>query len=106
MHRMTTASLLLLAACAAAPRVSTEGERRIATQTLDLVGIAVASMQATGQMLTPEQFALAQSQLAELRLAIAESETTPIEWTSIAARVAALAIQWLPSRVVEAKSAK
>lgn len=99
MRKYPILSLLLFAivtaGCSVVPRTTTPEERAVATTTLATVEAVVVALRTTGHI-TVEQAALAQQQIAQLRIEVADSAETPLAWPDIYARVLTLAIAWLP----------
>lgn len=95
---MRTVLVLLLcfflSSCGVAPRVSTKTERDTANAILTLVETASTVANVTGKV-TPEQWSKAQYDIAQLRMTIANSETTPVGWADVLNQVVSLAVLWI-----------
>ncbi len=84
---------VLLAACSGAPRTTTPDERATMLATLTTVETALGVLHATGKIPTSD-YSLALGQVADLRAAVAASETTPVTAADLLARITALAAAW------------
>lgn len=96
---MRLKNLLLLGCLVACStvRTSTPEERQIASATLLTVETTVLSLHASGKI-AAKPFNRVMSQIHALRIAIAQSETTPAGWLEIYQQVLNLSLQWIPSR--------
>ena len=92
-HLPSALALALLAACAGGPRVTTPEERNTLFATLTTIETALGVLHATGKITTSD-YQLANAQVADLRAAVAASETTPVSAADLLARVTALAAAW------------
>lgn len=95
---LLSAFFLLFTACSSvgATRVTTERERAVATQAIGVVELAVAAGVAAGKI-TPEQHAIAATQITQLRELVAQSATTPTTFGDILTQVASLSLAWIPA---------
>lgn len=96
MNKLASVLLLFLLACCSsvgAMRVTTERERAVATQAIGVVDLAVSAGVAAGKI-TPEQNALARTQIEQLRALVAQSETTPITFADILTQIASASLAW------------
>ena len=87
------AALLLFTACAGLPRVTTPEERATLLTTLTTIETGLAVMHSTGKLPT-EHYGVALGQVADLRAAVAASETSPVSVADIVNRATALAAAW------------
>lgn len=92
-HALTLAAALALAACASAPRTTTAQERADLLALLSTVETALGVMHGTGKIPTVD-YQLATTQVADLRAAVATSETTPVSTVDLLNRVLGLAAAW------------
>lgn len=98
MRNHSQASILaaiLLASCSASPRVSTPTERQTALAALTVVDVGLAAALAAGKI-TPAMHVQATGQVNELRVYVMNSEHEPVQWADMFARIAALALAWVP----------
>lgn len=91
-HAALLASAFLVA-CAASPRTTTADERATLLATLTTIETALGVMQATGK-LPAGDYALAVGQVADLRAAVAASETQAVSAADLLARITAMAAAW------------
>lgn len=91
-HALALAAALL-AACSGSPRTTTPDERATLLATLTTIETALGVMQATGK-LPAGDYALAIGQVADLRAAVAASETQAVTAADLMARITALAAAW------------
>lgn len=93
------ALFLILTACSSsssslrAPRLTTEGERAEASETLRLIETGAVAAHVAGK-LKPGDLNLIIRQLGELEQVVQRSETEPVSWRSIARQIAVLAAAW------------
>lgn len=96
-YATTVALCAVLASCASAPRVSTEGER--ATANLWLTNIETAlTVALAAQKIAPTEFQTAIGQVAELRQLVAESATQPMTWSDVLQRIVNVGVAWAIAR--------
>lgn len=88
---------LLLSACTTPPRPSTEQERLVAHEAINVVEVAVAALHAAGK-LNDDRFKLAGEQIAATRRFVDDSATTPITPSALLARVTSLSLAWIPAK--------
>lgn len=87
------APLLALAACAGLPRTTTPAERAEVGSMLATIETALGVLKATGKI-PADHYAQAMQQVADLRAAVAASETTPVTYSDLFNRALGLAAAW------------
>ena len=87
------ATLLALAACAGLPRTTTPAERAEVGSMLATIETALGVLKATGKI-PAEHYAQGMQQVADLRAAVAASETTPVTYSDLFNRALGLAAAW------------
>ena len=87
------APLLALAACAGLPRTTTVAERAEVCSMLATIETALGVLKATGKI-PAEHYAQGMQQVADLRAAVAASETTPVTYSDLFNRALGLAAAW------------
>ena len=87
------ATLLALAACAGLPRTTTVAERAEVGSMLATIETALGVLKATGKI-PAEHYAQGMQQVADLRAAVAASETTPVTYSDLFNRALGLAAAW------------
>ena len=87
------APLLALAACAGLPRTTTPAERADLGSKLATIETALGVLKSTGKI-PAEHYAQAMQQVADLRAAVAASETTPVTVADLFNRAVGLAAAW------------
>lgn len=87
------APLLALAACAGLPRTTTVAERAEVGSMLATIETALGVLKATGKI-PAEHYAQGMQQVADLRAAVAASETTPVTYSDLFNRALGLAAAW------------
>lgn len=87
------AALLALAACAGLPRPTTPAERADLGSMLATIETALGVLKATGKI-PADHYAQGMQQVADLRAAIAASETSPVTYSDLLNRALAIAAQW------------
>ena len=86
-------ALLALAACAGLPRTTTTAERADLGSKLATIETALGVLKSTGKI-PAEHYAQAMQQVADLRAAVAASETTPVTVADLFNRAVGLAAAW------------
>jgi len=86
-------AVLALAACAGAPRTTTAQERADLLALLSTIETGLGVAHGTGKI-PSDHYALALGQVADLRAAVAASETTPVSAAELLNRVLGLAAAW------------
>lgn len=94
MRALAVLPLLLLAACPTVPRVSTIGERATVEAILVNIETALVVLRAVDE-LSAADLKLALEQVADLREAVALSETQPVSWAVLTQRATNIALQWM-----------
>ena len=92
-HAIPLLAALALASCAGAPRTTTVQERADLLALLSTIETALGVMHGTGKIPTSD-YQLATAQVADLRAAVAASETTPVSAVDLLNRVLGLAAAW------------
>lgn len=87
------APLVALAACAGLPRVTTPAERADLGSMLATIETALGVLKATGKI-PADHYAQGMQQVADLRAAIAASETSPVTVADLFNRALGLAAAW------------
>lgn len=87
------APLVALAACAGLPRTTTHAERAEVGSLLATIETALGVAKATGKI-PADHYAQAMQQVADLRAAVAASETTPVTVSDLMNRALAIAAAW------------
>lgn len=89
----TLVPLVALAACAGLPRTTTPAERADLGSILATIETALGVLKATGKI-PADHYAQGMQQVADLRAAIAASETTPVTVADLFNRAVGLAAAW------------
>ena len=87
------APLLALAACAGLPRTTTPAERADLGSKLATIETALGVLKSTGKI-PAEHYAQGMQQVADLRAAVAASETSPVTVADLFNRAVGLAAAW------------
>lgn len=87
------ATLVALAACAGLPRTTTPAERAEVGSMLATIETALGVLKSTGKI-PAEHYAQGMQQVADLRAAVAASETQPVTYSDLLNRALAIAAQW------------
>lgn len=87
------APLVALAACAGLPRTTTPAERAEVGSMLATIETALGVLKATGKI-PADHYAQGMQQVADLRAAVAASETTPVTVSDLFNRALGLAAAW------------
>lgn len=85
--------LVALAACAGLPRTTTHAERADLGSMLATIETALGVLKATGKI-PADHYAQGMQQVADLRAAIAASETSPVTVADLFNRAIGLAAAW------------
>ena len=89
--------LLLVAACASPPRVSTPEERATAESYLfDAETLLIAAHEKN--YLSDKEFADGEAAIAAIRMEVARSETAPVQWDALLRRALLLSLAWVPEK--------
>lgn len=86
-------AMLALAACAGLPRVTTPAERADLGSMLATIETALGVLKATGKI-PADHYAQGMQQVADLRAAVAASETSPVTVADLFNRALGLAAAW------------
>lgn len=97
MRTTTILAALLLTACTATPRTSTEDERAKANLWITNLETGLTLALATGKI-TPNDFNAAKATVIGLRSLVEESKTKPMSWADVLQRILNAAAQYAVSR--------